>query len=238
MRSIAIRVAVFLILGAAVNVAVAWGCASLSAMGPADSLASSITFSYGQWLMQIEREAGFGRERLGLAGSLGPFRVDTELRSVSPADSWRAPPAYEAVPSWSRLGPARSGAHRMVDAEEAAGWPLKSMWAAVVESRGQGWITLSSTAIHFAGWTTPMADGTVHSQRLLPLLPIWRGFAINTFLYSAILALLFYPPRVIRRAIRARRGLCTSCGYDLRGAAHERCPECGALVPCVRCASP
>lgn len=29
---------------------------------------------------------------------------------------------------------------------------------------------------------------------------------------------------------RERRGLCSGCGYDLRGKRHERCPECGVLV--------
>jgi len=29
------------------------------------------------------------------------------------------------------------------------------------------------------------------------------------------------------RAARHPEGCCQRCGYDLRGAAHERCPECG-----------
>jgi membrane protein implicated in regulation of membrane protease activity len=34
-----------------------------------------------------------------------------------------------------------------------------------------------------------------------------------------------------RRALdRERRGLCSRCGYDLRGTRHELCPECGLLV--------
>jgi predicted RNA-binding Zn-ribbon protein involved in translation (DUF1610 family) len=36
-----------------------------------------------------------------------------------------------------------------------------------------------------------------------------------------------------RRTVRKRRreqGQCVACGYDLRGAAHERCPECGENI--------
>lgn len=33
-----------------------------------------------------------------------------------------------------------------------------------------------------------------------------------------------------RRRSRVLRGLCPTCGYDLRGAEHERCPECGQVV--------
>ena len=32
----------------------------------------------------------------------------------------------------------------------------------------------------------------------------------------------------MRRRVRRWRGQCLRCGYDLRGARHERCPECGA----------
>lgn len=36
--------------------------------------------------------------------------------------------------------------------------------------------------------------------------------------------------RDARRRMRVARGLCLACGYELRGADHERCPECGHLV--------
>ena len=79
---------------------------------------------------------------------------------------------------------------------------------------------------------------------LLPTEPVPAGFAINTLFYAAILALPLsvFP---IRRRLRARLGRCPKCGYDLaglRGVAQKAgkggakpggegaapCPECGA----------
>ena len=67
--------------------------------------------------------------------------------------------------------------------------------------------------------------------RVLPLRPIWPGFAINTIFYAATIAILWLltlGPFTARRIIRRKRGHCVKCGYDLRGAEHEVCPECGA----------
>ncbi len=66
------------------------------------------------------------------------------------------------------------------------------------------------------------------SFRLLPLRPIWPGFAFNTLFYAALLWLLIPVPFALRRHIRRKRGLCVACGYDLRHANHDACPECGA----------
>ena len=62
--------------------------------------------------------------------------------------------------------------------------------------------------------------------------PIWPGFAINTIFYAALLWLLVWGPFAMRRFIRRKRGLCVTCGYDLRHADHDACPECvaGATV--------
>ena len=63
------------------------------------------------------------------------------------------------------------------------------------------------------------------------LWPMWRRITIPVWpltLLTLLPALRFarhkYHQRKTRR--RIRRGLCTSCGYDLR-ASPDRCPECG-----------
>ncbi|MFG0284780.1 MAG: hypothetical protein ACF8R7_10205, partial [Phycisphaerales bacterium JB039] len=51
------------------------------------------------------------------------------------------------------------------------------------------------------------------------------GIAVNTLFYAVILALpLTFLP--LRRRLRARRGRCPKCNYDLAGLAGP-CPECG-----------
>jgi hypothetical protein len=70
---------------------------------------------------------------------------------------------------------------------------------------------------------------TVGEMRL-PSLPLWPGFAINTLFYAGILWLLFAAPFALRRRSRTKRGLCPSCGYDLRGCVSQTCAECGRAV--------
>ncbi|MBX3407361.1 MAG: hypothetical protein KF869_11430 [Phycisphaeraceae bacterium] len=60
----------------------------------------------------------------------------------------------------------------------------------------------------------------------LPVMPMWPGFALNTLLYGALVGSALFGPGAIRRTLRRRRGACIVCGYDLTGLA--MCPECGA----------
>jgi len=57
---------------------------------------------------------------------------------------------------------------------------------------------------------------------------LWRGFAINTLFYAAILWLLFMAPFALRRWRRIRRGLCPACAYRIGDSAV--CTECGKPV--------
>ncbi len=81
----------------------------------------------------------------------------------------------------------------------------------------------------YTGWPlrTLAVDGWHHSG---PRMILWPGFAINTIFYAATLWLLIPGPFALRRLIRRKRGLCVACGYDIRHAEHDVCPECGVLA--------
>ncbi len=59
----------------------------------------------------------------------------------------------------------------------------------------------------------------------------WPGFMANTLCFAAVLFPILYGPRIVRRWIRCKRGLCLKCGYDLTGNVSGVCPECGEKIP-------
>src|SRR6185503_16154436 len=74
-----------------------------------------------------------------------------------------------------------------------------------------------------------LAAGPSRDAMVLPLRPVWPGFAANAIVFAAVCWMLFVAPSVLRKALRTKRGLCPACGYDLRGnaAGSNVCPECG-----------
>jgi len=96
------------------------------------------------------------------------------------------------------------------------GWPLTSLTSpSIVDGLH---VTHLPAGVSFGG------------DAWLPIEPRWFGFMANSAMYGAALSGFMLVPAVIQRGWRRRRGLCTTCAYDLRGAEHERCPECGNQV--------
>ncbi|UYV12611.1 MAG: hypothetical protein NCW75_15125 [Phycisphaera sp.] len=80
-------------------------------------------------------------------------------------------------------------------------------------------------------WRDPTATTHNLDRFALPLLPLWPGFLLNTLFYAVLTFALVRTPRVLRRALRRRRGRCVGCGYDRDGLDTDAaCPECGARV--------
>ena len=107
----------------------------------------------------------------------------------------------------------------------AAGWPMVALWMEYEESpNGAGPLT--------DRWALRLPMSKRHGPSSLrkptiPLRPLWPGFGIDTLFYGAIWFGVFFAPGSAKRFIRAKRGRCPRCGYDLRGQLAAGCPECG-----------
>lgn len=95
------------------------------------------------------------------------------------------------------------------------GWPLRCLTI-------DGWESRSNLGVISVG-----ADGIILFDRTWPRRVVVPRLLINTFSYAFVLWLLWSAPFATRRLIRRRRGRCVRCGYDLRHADHDVCPECG-----------
>ncbi len=222
------KLVVFLMLGAVVNVAVAWGCALFIEVE--DGIAEGTFVLY-------RTNGRFGSVYLSEWRSQGASRVYCVVMDWSdkpPLGDWTdltrksirvfARAGLDEA-NWSLLS---QGDTRWVDSR---GWPLVALYSVVAFDRGDIWspVTDPHRWTTFSGIEiTPLLHQRKNGPRVwLGLRPIWPGFAINTIFYGAILWLPFAPFQ-LRRYMRVKRGHCIKCGYDLRGAEHEVCPECGS----------
>ena len=229
------RVVVILVLllaGAVVNVAVAWGCAIWIHLGG------------GPWSTHITAVEPWGKPN-GFVGRTDRFG-STQLHATYPSylvpPSDRHPPPDSMFVPWGRIEPPReSGAGKPPEEEDLGealgprvlvddgrGWPMRSMWCGWSGSMRlpSGRVTGPWEIMHGIALKPVVPGGR---ERAIPLAVWVPGFAVNTLFYAAILWLLIPGPFALRRLIRRRRGLCPACGYDMKHAEHESCPECGAV---------
>jgi len=209
---------VFLLLGAVVNVAVAWWCS--------DRIVWAQEADFAMTFQSPERDQsenwaivygfdGLGCSKyavLGLAPKNGAD-ISVPIREIT----------------WSRIGLHRaSDCEVSIEAEEAAGWPSLSFWRAF-ESHCE------ETRLHrsYPGTLvlrrSPICDaGECGREDFVGYRPIWRGFAFNTVFYATILWLFFVAPFNLRRWRRMRNGLCMKCAYPIGES--DICTECGAQL--------
>jgi hypothetical protein len=219
-----ILIALLLLAGAVVNIAVAWVLVAggqrmnmRSASGPGPDFHTAPKAMGAEFIFVGKRFYSARRHCLPpLPGGVYQFEeVDSYDRRVHASH----PPPYEQECS----------------GVVATGWPLLALrfsYTYTVDRLPMNGRQGGAAAP--ASWVSRGYFATTAGR--LPTDPLVPGFAINTLFYPAILALplSFFP---IRRRLRARRGRCPKCGYDLAGlAGAERggegaapCPECGAV---------
>ncbi|MDY7110215.1 MAG: hypothetical protein SYC29_16415 [Planctomycetota bacterium] len=224
----------FLLLGAIVNMAVAWGLAFRPEPGrdghwlAGNRVVRRITVDDD--LLDTYICAHSGEIRLDqhwhLPGTdLTPWVEDAEYRNMLPF--WMRGRDEEPLLAVATNLPKETGY-----TEFAAGWPIHAFrWWRLTQ-----WNRRPDTLVDAGGllvlperfeWQT----GTGPTRRELPYLPIWPGFAVNTLFYALILWLLIGGPFVLRRLIRIRRGRCPKCGYDLRHALSGTARSAGGIGP-------
>lgn len=191
-------VVLWLITGAAITVAVAWGCAAWSPLGGQPNLSDG---TVNTWPMSVPADwpnapAGQNREQ-----SIGIVALD------SPAAGEHLDSYWQTV--WR------------------AGWPMFALAGAAntVDRMEAGTISALPTPEFVAAIELPFSDWTVSEQRALPLMPMPIGFIVDTLFWGAIVAgamAIFHWHRARRRIAR---DLCPRCGYALASAL--RCAECG-----------
>lgn len=94
-------------------------------------------------------------------------------------------------------------------------------WTERPESEGyhMGWYSRGYHGLGVLWWPF----GTIAKDYWTFHLPLWIPLSVSTLLFWY----LYIPFR--RYRFRLQRGLCLSCGYDLR-ASLDRCPECGTTT--------
>ncbi len=235
------KLVLFLLLGAIVNVLVAWSI-GISDGNPQkmmkdwDVTGLSIIEGERWWSVRQRQNPGtfvlesYRKNWLALMGSTIIFRGrafeegEVVKEGVDPT---------RLIPYWlsdfsvptKELGTARyTSEYRTAIAH---GWPCLVTWS-------QGVLRYSSmpprapVILGRGSWEIPFIQPRNGVQPSVAFYPIWHGVIVNTIFYGAILWLLTLGPFAARRFIRNKRGHCIKCGYDLRGAEHEVCPECGA----------
>ena len=197
-------IAICLLAGAVVNVAVAWGCAAwvdVAAAPPVRGLSSS----------EPPRIHFTLRSRLGASR----FTYTVHDKWVATVRGERLVPRPEVIPSW--MGSNISNTSGVSRIEDARGWPALAMHCTVWKERAVwGGIRL---AMNRNRRTSSLGF------RSLPLRPIWPGFALNTVFDATLLWL----PFAVRRFLRVKRGLCPKCAYPMGESAV--CTECGRALP-------
>jgi hypothetical protein len=111
-----------------------------------------------------------------------------------------------------------------------AGWPLRSLTGIEIldGAARMEWAVRAGEAPKPVAGVRPTLVGAENVPPMLPLKPIWPGFALNWLIVSAMLWTLWIMHLKTGRAVRRWKNRCWSCGYPTGNSDH--CSECGAAI--------
>jgi ankyrin repeat protein len=217
MKRAILAVIIFLLLGAATSVAVAWAVILWES-----PLRGQYQVRERDWIAAVDfYPASVGIAAVNREGERGErFEYDYPDHDLLTDAPW-----WSLLKHW----PATDGACL---SEAAAGWPLPCLRVAI-ESEDPILVPRLHGALRGGiDGASPLAGlpGDWTDAEYLPIEPIWPYFVVNAFLLGTAWLAITLIPSIWRlnRAIRRRlRGRCEICGYSLAGISAEVCPECG-----------
>ena len=220
----------FLLLGAVVNVAVAWGLAAWL----------WLDVFRGQLERVRDRNTDLGVFRAAKFSRPGAMYFETRRwkgrvqQFVSPTDD-----PNELLPGWTGLiAPTQayeSGKYQFeYRSVDLRGWPMRSLWLEYTGHSSSGVLDVQGGLVTSALRMSPRSGKplTRSGQSFpvaLPLRPLWPGFALNTLFYAVVLWLLAGGSFALRRFWRVQQGFCPKCGYPMGES--SVCTECGCGLP-------
>ena len=226
------RIIFFLLLGAVLNIAVAWACV----MWPTSVNGGirGITAAETSWLQAhgeqpskmargwLEESTGLGFRHRSIRLYDAQFEADLQAELDADMKSGGGEKFYR-MPQW------------YVHSQEA-GWPFKcltyDLWI-----HTPNWITANRYLLRgkfsIQDRKGILIEGGVQfpSGRFLPIRPIVWPFAFDSVIYGAFIYLMTRIVRLVwnaRSLIRTKRGLCPACAYPI--GISPVCTECGKPV--------
>ena len=215
------KLALFLILGAIVNVGVSWWC----------ELSTDTLLTIGE--IKLDQDEAIWPSYLNDLNLPLPVVANLEIVEgvgISFIEIRSFPRSYQELLSLGK------DEMFLLDVIKC-GWPLRSMVVHRFLFIGPQKDEKMEEIFGLAGWYTgfvPPESFPVTGPRgghHLPIMLIPGAFILNTLLYTIILWITLAGPVILyhtsRRCLRIKRGLCIKCGYNLRGGSEQGCPECG-----------
>jgi hypothetical protein len=212
---------VFLLIGAAINVGLAWTAAIMFKPGIVERRPVE-----GPWPSAVPEDWP------------SPVIVEVERGFLASRETWSGPSPVPGSPEATaefRLLVRFFSSPRYTLTRFGAGWPERSLqwdlWSRPAVTR---WGEAGMYDVPRPVWRTGIRIGDDEPVSL-PIMPIWRGFLVNTISFALAAIFLYTIPsalRCIRDSRRQVQNICPGCRYPRTGLPTDAvCPECGEPFP-------
>jgi hypothetical protein len=202
----------YLTAGVLLNLAVAWTLAIVTT--PFEHSLAGIYKGFGTYQQSVRRWQTFGAQVFQL------HRVGTDAYP----DYSESSPGLGAVPKWANVG--QESETRLI---VGYGWPFIALKWNGYYAKNNGEVTTIRGGLKlplYQVYRRPYGSNDI--PRALPVIPIWRGFLLNSAVYAGLCVVVcgLFSHLSYRR--RSRLGLCRRCGYPIGSS--EKCTECGTAI--------